>query len=219
MVIKGDFVSADVSVYGMLCTPGVINTSPALQPRASAIVNTKQHLPPSLDPAYAPGDPLQLGRALLAMMADPPALPLVVKFALCHDLHEELGAHSGVQLYTDLTNCMESLDIGLDWVRTAVETTKRPVTEQVADDTLKQFAERVQDSLYDKVCLISVQMFGAMNVKYLTCCSTKTRPSPYPSCSRTPRANPTLSPVCSLSVTPCTTSAAFSNFQAVNVGP
>ncbi|KAH7105312.1 hypothetical protein BKA62DRAFT_812488 [Auriculariales sp. MPI-PUGE-AT-0066] len=149
MVIKGDFTSADVSVYGSICTPGPVDTAPAAT-RERPVAQLKHQLPASLDPAYSSADPLQLGRALLGMMSDPPALPLVVKFALCHDLHDELAAQSGAQLYTDLAECLDSLDIGLDWVRTAMETTRRPVTEQVAEDTLRQFAERVQDSLYDK---------------------------------------------------------------------
>lgn len=150
MIIKGDFSSLRISVYGTVYAP---SSPPAVYtPRASTSSTAASALPSSLDPARSE-DPLYLGQQLLSLTSEPPAMPLVVKFALCHDLHEELNGPDAPQLYTDLKECLESLDLGFDWIRNAAETTRRPISEHVSEDVLKSFAERVQDSLYDKVRL------------------------------------------------------------------
>ncbi|KZV94235.1 hypothetical protein EXIGLDRAFT_835113 [Exidia glandulosa HHB12029] len=146
MIVKGDFHSLQLAVYGTVYTPSTPPTSYA--PRVHTAPSTSK-LPLALDPARA-DDPLALGTSLLHMTSEPPGLALVAKFALCHDLHEELNGPDAPQLYTDMKECLESLDLGFDWIRNAAETTRRPISEQVADDALKGFAERVQDSLYDK---------------------------------------------------------------------
>ncbi|EJD47294.1 hypothetical protein AURDEDRAFT_113445 [Auricularia subglabra TFB-10046 SS5] len=71
-IIKGDVTSLHVSVYGTVHAPGSTDPAPYS----------------ALDPVQAPS-PLTLGQDLLNMTSEPPALPMVVKFACRRLAHED----------------------------------------------------------------------------------------------------------------------------------
>ncbi|EJD48529.1 hypothetical protein AURDEDRAFT_150950 [Auricularia subglabra TFB-10046 SS5] len=195
MIIKGDVTSLHVSVYGTVHAPGSTDPAPYV-PRASTSSATSD-LQSALDPVQAPS-PLTLGQDLLNMTSEPPALPMVVKFALCHDLHEELNGPDAPQLYTDLKECLDSLELGFDWIRLAAHTTRRPISEHVDAEVLKQFAERVQDSLYDKhedQALVLSQLLYNTACQSSSCAEIFTNmwdPAVFSACFTASMAKPTL---------------------------
>ena len=92
-------------------------------------------------------DPSELARGLLTLIPDAPDLRLITRLMFCLKPSNEDWEERGFPyLFSDLEKDLDELNLDK-----AVETTARPVSDNIEEDVLKYFAERLSDSVMDYV--------------------------------------------------------------------
>ncbi|KII95268.1 hypothetical protein PLICRDRAFT_48230 [Plicaturopsis crispa FD-325 SS-3] len=140
MIVKGNFACVSMAIYGeTISDPSPLSTYepipiPSMEPTP---------LPASLDPANSP-DPTALARQLLELIPDGHNLSLVIRliFWLLAD-NEEAELPEFPAAYVDLDEELVDLDQAYHW-------TTKPVADDVSDDVIERFSERVANSIGPK---------------------------------------------------------------------
>ncbi|KAL7282662.1 hypothetical protein ACG7TL_004135 [Trametes sanguinea] len=143
MIVKGDFESVSMAIYGDVVTES--HAAPSnYEPRPLPTV-TPAPLPAVLDPANA-RDPSQLARQLLKLIPDAPELELVIRLVFClKPSDDDWDLPDFPYLHPDLDSASEDLDL-----EKALRLTTRPVSDDISLDTVSHFAEKVALSLDPK---------------------------------------------------------------------
>lgn len=158
MVIRGKFTKLSLAAYGTALSDPTPPTS-AYEPHMLRQVQYTP-IPVSLDPANNI-NPGELARSLLKLIPDAPDLRLIIRLMFClkpsnDDWEEKDFPH----LYSDLEKDRDELNLDK-----AVEMTARPVSDNVEEDVLKDFAQRLGDSVIDYVSVqISLVTFGSYSL-------------------------------------------------------
>lgn len=155
MIIRGDFEKLSLAVYGSPVTDTLLSaTEYDLRPLPAI---TMSKLPLTLDPASSL-DPTSLAQSLLTLTPkdNRPSLPLIARLMFClkpsnEDWDEPYFPH----LYSDLDT--DALDFSLE---KAAEMTARPVSDEVDESILRNFAINLADSVYEYVSALYYCVFS-----------------------------------------------------------
>ncbi|KAI9064886.1 hypothetical protein FKP32DRAFT_1675270 [Trametes sanguinea] len=143
MIVKGDFESVSMAIYGDVVTESQAAPS-SYEPRPLPTV-TPAPLPAVLDPANA-RDPSQLARQLLKLIPDAPELELVTRLVFClKPSNDDWDLPDFPYLHSDLDSVSGELDL-----EKALRLTTRPVPDDISFDTVSQFAQKVVLSVNPK---------------------------------------------------------------------
>ena len=146
MILRGKFEKLSLAVFGDVVVDGV---PPSQEYHAKALPYISlSPLPLSLDPAKN-ADPTELARGLLRLIPSPdrPTLPLIIRLMFClKPSNEDWDEPEFPHLYSDLG--ADVFDLNLE---KATEITARPVSDEVDEEALRDFAVNVGDSVYDYV--------------------------------------------------------------------
>ena len=152
MIIRGNFNKLSLAIYGTTM-PESSPTASNYQPRTLRHL-TYTPISPSLDLANKL-DPSELARNLLSLIPDAPDLRLIIRLMFClKPSNEDWEEKNFPHLYSDLEKDLDELNLDK-----AVEMTARPVSDDVEEDVLKDFAQRLGDSVVDYVCIRSILCF------------------------------------------------------------
>ncbi|KAG8218983.1 hypothetical protein J3R82DRAFT_4726 [Butyriboletus roseoflavus] len=140
MIVRGDFESVSMAIYGEVVTDAIASVT--------SYTPGLLHLPepvsvsPPLDLANA-ADPTCLARQLLTLIPDAPSLNLVIRLMFClKPPNDDWDLPEFPHLYSDLNE--EDMDIDLD---TAFRCLSRPVAEDASVESLQRFAEKIADAI------------------------------------------------------------------------
>ena len=145
MVIKGDFESVSMAIYGDI----VSEIKPSVQPHDLLQLNSVDSRPliGAVDPSNA-ADPTLLARQLLALIPDAPPLPLVIRLMLClKPSNDDWDDPDFPYLYADLTS-------GIDDLEQALQITARPVADDTSPDVIRKFSECIAAAIGPKVGIL-----------------------------------------------------------------
>ncbi|KAI0638542.1 hypothetical protein C8Q77DRAFT_1154166 [Trametes polyzona] len=136
MIVKGNFEAVSMAIYGDVVAE-TSSASSVYEPRPLPTV-TAASLSPALDPANA-RDPTQLARRLLQLIPDAPSLELVIRLIFClKPTNEDWDLPDFPYIHPDLEDVDTDFDLGK-----ALSMTSRPVPDDIASQTVSQFAEKV----------------------------------------------------------------------------
>ena len=146
MIVRGKFEKLSLAIYGDIVSE---TTSPPQYYSSKQLPQLSySSLPPTFDPANNL-NPTALAESLLRSIpaSEKVALPLIVRLMFClkpsnEDWEEENFPH----LYSALDDGLEDLNL-----EKAVDMTSRPVDDSVDETILKDFAEKLGDSVDEYV--------------------------------------------------------------------
>lgn len=145
MIVRGDFESVSMAIYGEVITDTVASATsytPGLLQLPEPVF-----ISPALDLANA-SDPTCLARQFLALIPDAPSLNLVIRLMFClKPPNDDWDLPEFPHIYSDLNE--EDMDIDLD---TAFRCLSRPVAEDASVESLQRFAEKIADAIGPMVC-------------------------------------------------------------------
>ncbi|KAF8437215.1 hypothetical protein L210DRAFT_3622294 [Boletus edulis BED1] len=140
MIVRGDFESVSMAVYGEVVTDStasVTSYTPGLLQLPEPV-----SISPALDLANV-SDPTCLARQLLALIPSAPSLNLVIRLMFClKPPNDDWDLPEFPHLYSDLNE--EDIDIDLD---SAFRCLSRPVAEDVSVESLQRFVEKIADAI------------------------------------------------------------------------
>ncbi|KAF8559444.1 hypothetical protein OG21DRAFT_1503348 [Imleria badia] len=140
MIVRGDFESVSMAIYGEVVTDATAfatSYTPDLLQLPDPVP-----MSPALDLANA-SDPTCLARKLLTLIPDAPSLNLVICLMFClKPPNDDWDLPEFPHLYSDLGE--EDMDIDLD---SAFRCLSRPVAEDVSVESLQRFAEKIADAI------------------------------------------------------------------------
>jgi hypothetical protein len=156
MIVKGRFESVSMAVYG---DPVSEIHSPSQKYEMRMIPSIEQ---PALSRAVDPAnslDPTALARQLLTLIPYSPPLPLVIRLMLClKPSNDDWDLPDFPYLYADLDG-----DSGVFDLEMAYQCTSKPVPDDISQDTIQRFAEKVAASIGPKVCVCGNVMSLPLN--------------------------------------------------------
>ncbi|KIJ69801.1 hypothetical protein HYDPIDRAFT_171781 [Hydnomerulius pinastri MD-312] len=140
MIVRGDFESVSMAIYGEVVsdTPSATTSyTPGLLQLPDPV-----SISPALDLAKA-SDPTQLARQLLALIPDAPSLNLIIRLMFClKPPNDDWDLPEFPHLFSDLNE--DELDIDLD---SAFRSLSRPVADGIPVEPLQRFAEKVAEAI------------------------------------------------------------------------
>lgn len=148
MIIRGKFEKLSLAVYGDI----ISDSLPPVQSYKSKPLPQTSHntLPSYLDPSNCI-DPTQLAQSLLSLITDAPPLPLITRLMFClKPSNDDWDEPEFPYLFSKLDKDLDDLDL-----ERAAEITTRPVSDNVDDEVLQFFAQRLGDTVQDYVSKIS----------------------------------------------------------------
>lgn len=147
MIIRGKFEKLSLAVYGDI----ISDSLPPVQTYESKQLPQISHnaLPSYLDPSNSI-DPTQLAQSLLSLIPDAPPLPLITRLMFClKPSNDDWDEPEFPYLFSELEKELDDLDL-----ERAAEITTRPVSDNVDDEVLQTFAQRLGDTVQDYVSKI-----------------------------------------------------------------
>jgi hypothetical protein len=148
MILRGKFEKLSLAVYGYAVVETPLPIRDQTCPLPSISVTP---LPPSLNPANT-ADPTALAQSLMNLIPamDRPTLPLITRLMFClKPSNEDWDEPQFPHLYSDLE--ADVFDLNLE---KATEMTGRPVSDDIDEIILRDFAVSVGDSIYDYVSVL-----------------------------------------------------------------
>ncbi|EAU84430.1 hypothetical protein CC1G_01426 [Coprinopsis cinerea okayama7 len=142
MIIKGNFEVLSMAIYGHVVAekPPVLSYEPKTLPIVEPFPLSR-----NLDPANST-EPRALAEKLLALIPNPPRLPLVVRLMFClKPSDEDWDDPEFPDLYADLED--RDSDFDLEGV---VNSVSRPIPDDLPQDTFLTLVDRVNDFLGPK---------------------------------------------------------------------
>ena len=150
MIIRGKFEKLSLAVYGESVTEAQSPTE-SYRPRQLPKISVSA-IPLALDIASS-NDPTSLAQSLLHLVPEDhrPSLPLIGRLMFClKPSNEDWDEPDFPHIYSDLDS--DVFDLSLE---KASEMTVRPVSDDVNESVLSNFAEALGDSVYDYVSIFS----------------------------------------------------------------
>jgi hypothetical protein len=144
MIVKGDFQSVSMAIYGEVAS-GPIPLPDTYEPRA---ISSKLMTPLSrpVDPSHA-ADPTLLAKELLSLIPDAPPLSLVIRLMFClKPSDDDWESPEFPFLFNDLDDSIEDFDL-----EQVFHCTSRPVADDISRDSICKFAEKIASALGPKV--------------------------------------------------------------------
>lgn len=152
MIIKGNFESLSLAIYGDLVTENALKHftyEPGSLPSTG-----HSPLSRSLDPANST-DPTHIARQLLQLIPDSPPLPLIIRLMFClKPLDEDWERPEFPYIYADLTQPDADFSLEDAYNRTIV-----PVDDGCSLESLENFAKTVAKCMESSVGLAHSQVW------------------------------------------------------------
>ena len=165
MIVKGNFQSVTMALYGQLVTD-VAPSPETYEPRhISSKTYPTSPLPPQVDPSNA-ADPTLLARQLLELIPDAPPLPLVVRLMMClKPTNDDWDSPDFPYLLNDLDEAIEDFDLAK-----AFQCVSKPVLDDTPHESMERFSERIASSIGPKVSVQRTNSFTiSIDVNFVDC--------------------------------------------------
>ena len=146
MIIRGKFEKLSLAIYGDIVSESSTSASTYNPRHIPHIVSSA--LPPSLDVANK-ADPTELAQSLLTLIPNEsrPQLPLIIRLMFClKPSNEDWEEKDFPHLYSDLENGLDNINL-----EKAVSMTARPVADSVDEFVLRNFAQKLGESVEEYV--------------------------------------------------------------------
>ncbi|EPQ59195.1 hypothetical protein GLOTRDRAFT_33360, partial [Gloeophyllum trabeum ATCC 11539] len=144
MILKGNFTSISLAIYGELAS----DPPPATYPEPKQLPSVEPSpLLPSLDPSNSP-DPTSLAKQLLTLIDDAPPLPLLIRLMFClKPSNEDWENPDFPYLYADLDYAADAQHFDLQEAYAAIG---RPIADDTSAESFVRFAEKVASCIEQK---------------------------------------------------------------------
>lgn len=144
MIVRGTFEYVSMAIYGDVVSE--LPSPPIIYEPKQISFPEPVPLTRALDPSNA-SDPAWLAKQLLTLIPESPTLPLIVRLMLClKPSNDDWELPEFPYLFADLKT--EDEDFDLD---KAFDATSRPVPDDISEELLQKFADRVAGTIGPKV--------------------------------------------------------------------
>lgn len=137
MIVKGSFHHLSLAIYGEMVTE-----QPAVHTYQPKTILPPEPIPLStdLDPSQS-SDPTALARSFLKLIPNSPSLPSAIRLMFCLKPTDDAWDNPDFpHIYANLDNDSEDYDLD-----TIVSNLDRPIPDDVSQETLDRFVERLND--------------------------------------------------------------------------
>ena len=144
MIIRGKFEKLSIAVYGDVVSDSSAGVTEYVSRQLSQIIQNP--LPSYLDPSNSI-DPTESALSLLKLIPDAPTLPLITRLMFClKPTNDDWDEPDFPYLFSDLGKVTDNLDLEM-----AATITTRPVSDNIDDDELRNFAQTLGNTAKEYV--------------------------------------------------------------------